>query len=172
MSAKIIWLTGLSGSGKTTLSNAISRILKKKNYKVKIIDGDNFRKKSNATNKFSLKSIYENNISIIKFVKKIKNKYDFIILSVISPLLKTRKIAKKNFEKDYFEIFLDCKIKTLEKRDTKGLYIKAKQKKIKNLIGYNSNIKYQKSKYKKIYINTDKLNVKDSVKIILERIKL
>ena len=45
---------------------------------------------------------------------------------------------------NYFEIFLDCQISTLEKRDTKGLYKKAKNGEIKNLIGYNSKINYEK----------------------------
>ena len=58
----------------------------------------------------------------------------------------------------------------LMKRDTKGLYKKADKKIIKNLIGYKSKIKYQKSKYKVININTDKQNIKQSTKIILQKI--
>ena len=65
MHAKIIWFTGLSGSGKSTLSLALSKILKKKRYKIKIIDGDSFRKKSKNINKFKKKNIYLNNVSII-----------------------------------------------------------------------------------------------------------
>lgn len=45
MQFKIVWFTGLSGSGKSTLANNISKILKKKFFKVKLIDGDSFRKK-------------------------------------------------------------------------------------------------------------------------------
>ena len=58
MESKIIWLTGLSGSGKTTISNHITKKLRKKNFKVKKIDGDIFRKK-NKTTKFNKKSIIE-----------------------------------------------------------------------------------------------------------------
>ena len=43
--AKIIWFTGLSGSGKTTLSKKLMKKLSSKKFKVKIIDGDIFRKK-------------------------------------------------------------------------------------------------------------------------------
>ena len=47
MKAKIIWFTGLSGSGKTTLANLLYDHLKEKNYKkIKMVDGDIFRKKS------------------------------------------------------------------------------------------------------------------------------
>ena len=42
----IIWFTGLPGSGKTTISQLFYRLLKKKKYKkIKLIDGDKFRKK-------------------------------------------------------------------------------------------------------------------------------
>ena len=95
MSAKIIWLTGLSGTGKTTISNALYRKIKSKKFKVKKIDGDDFRKKRSNTNSFSRRNIIKNNISIISNEKKIKNKYDFIFVSVISPILKTRIFAKE-----------------------------------------------------------------------------
>ena len=48
MYTKIIWFTGLSGSGKTTLANAFYKLLKRKKYKVKKIDGDAFRKKKQS----------------------------------------------------------------------------------------------------------------------------
>ena len=55
-------------------------------------------------------------------------------------------------------------------RDTKGLYKKAIEKKLNNLIGFNSKIKYQKSNYKVIKIDTDKLSVNKSTKIVLNLI--
>ena len=42
---KILWFTGLSGTGKSTLANILSSKLSKVKFKVKVIDGDNFRKK-------------------------------------------------------------------------------------------------------------------------------
>jgi|TARA_B110000037_G_scaffold31900_1_gene38354 adenylylsulfate kinase-like enzyme len=165
---KILWFTGLSGTGKTTLAKILSSNLSKLNHKVKIIDGDDFRKKKNNT--FSKSNIIKNNISIINHVKKIQKKYDFILVSVISPLLKTRNIARIKFGKNYNEIYIKCKIKTLEKRDPKKLYSQAKKNIIKNLIGYNSNIKYEKSRYKKITINTDKLTKFKSIKVIIKEV--
>ena len=166
---KILWFTGLSGTGKSTLANILSSKLSKVKFKVKVIDGDNFRKKKNNNN-FSRTNIIKNILSIINYVKKIQTKYNFILVSVISPLLKTRSMARNKFGKNYFEIYLKCKIKTLEKRDTKKLYAKAKKNIIKNLIGYNSSIKYEMSRYKKITINTDKLNKNKSIKVIINKV--
>lgn len=168
MRSKIIWFTGLSGSGKTTLSNYISTILKKK-FKILKIDGDTFRKKKKI-NSFTKKAIIQNNISIINYLNKKKHKYDFLLVSVISPLKKTRILAHKKFGSNYFEVHTNCNLRELIKRDTKKLYLKAKLKQIDNLIGYNSNIKYEKTKYKKITVNTAKETIKESGKKILKKI--
>ena len=170
MNSKIIWFTGLSGSGKTTLSNKLFKLLKKKNKKVIQIDGDKFRKKLNTDNSFTKKDIVNNNIQIINYCESIIKKYDFILVSVISPFLKTRKLARSLFKDNYYEIFVHCKLNTLIKRDTKDLYRKAKKKIIINLIGYKSKIKYQKSNYSKIKINTDLNTIAKSVKIVLKKI--
>ena len=167
---KVIWFTGLSGSGKTTLAKEIKKRLKKKNYKIKLIDGDIFRKKTRNKNNFTKINIIRNNLKIINYIENIQKNYDFIIISVISPLLKTRKIAKKKFGNNYLEIFTKCKIKELIKRDTKGMYKLANEKKIQNLIGYNSRIIYEKSNYKILTINTDRLSKLDSVKKIFRNI--
>ena len=167
---KILWFTGLSGVGKSTLSKILGIKLTKLSFTVKIIDGDIFRTKNKNKNNFSKTNILKNNLSIINYIKKIKKKYDFILVSVISPLLITRNIARTKFGVNYFEIYVKCKIKTLEKRDTKQLYAMAKKNLIKNLIGYNSNIKYEVSKYKKIIIDTDKLSKFKSINLIIKKI--
>ena len=168
--SKIIWFTGLSGSGKSTLSNSLFRILKRNKKKVFQVDGDTFRKNKNYKDNFSKEMIIKNNLNIIKQIDKIKDNYNFVLVSVISPVLKTRLFAKKKFKENYFEIFMKCNLKTLKLRDTKGLYKKADLNIINNLIGYKSKIKYEKSNYKKITINTDKLNISNSTKKILKKI--
>ena len=170
MNSKIIWFTGLSGAGKTTLSLNLCKKLKKLKFKVKKIDGDIFRKKKVSVKKFTKKNIIENNIQIINYIDKVKGHYEFIIVSVISPLIRTRLLAKKRFGKNYYEIYVKCSVKVLVKRDTKGLYKLADQKIIKNLIGYNSKIIYEKSKYRKIIINTEKNNIENCINIIENKI--
>lgn len=103
-------------------------------------------------------------------MNKKKHKYDYLLVSVISPLKKTRILAHKKFGSNYFEVHTNCNLRELIKRDTKKLYLKAKLKQIDNLIGYNSNIKYEKSKYKKITVNTAKETINESGKKILKKI--
>lgn len=164
--AKIIWLTGLSGAGKTTLSKKINKILKVKK-KCLVIDGDIFRKK-NKQFSFSKKNIISNNLRVIEYCKKNFIKYDYILVSLISPLKKTRKYASKIFKENYFEIYVFASLKTLVKRDTKGLYELSKKRLINNLIGFNSKIKYEKSNHQYLRINTGKLSLNQSLVRILE----
>lgn len=171
MNSKIVWFTGLSGSGKTTLSNCVYKKLKKKKFRVKKIDGDLFRKKTKSA-KFNKVSIIKNNLSIINYVDRIKEKYDYILVSVISPLKKTREYANKKFNKNYYEVYLKCNLKELILRDTKNLYFKAKKNIIKNLIGFNSVISYERTNYKKIVVNTAKETVKESTNKIIKKIYL
>ena len=167
MKAKIIWFTGLSGSGKTTLANLLYNHLKKKNYKkIKMVDGDIFRKKSKL-NSFTKKNIIKNNLKIIKYIESITSRYNVILVSVISPILKTRKIANEKFKNCYYEIYTKCSLKKLVKRDPKGLYNLASQNKITNLIGYNSRINYEKSPYKILSINTGLNSKKECLRKIL-----
>ena len=167
---RVVWLTGLSGSGKTTIAKKLLEKLKAKNFKIKRIDGDTFRKKTKNLKNFSKKNIIQNNNLIIDNIKIILKNYDYIIVSVISPFKLTRLRAKNIFGKNYFEILVKCGIRELIKRDTKGLYKLAIEKKIVNLIGFRSNISYEKSKYRVISIDTKKLKISTSVKKIIKKI--
>ncbi len=170
MNCKILWLTGLSGSGKTTLANSLKKKLSKLRYKVKIVDGDQFRSKNKNKNSFTKKNIYLNNLAIIKNILILSKNYNYIIVSVISPLLKSRLKAKEIFKENYKEIYVKCNLKELIRRDTKNLYKLAQENKVKNLIGFNSKINYEKSKYKKLTIDTQKDTIALSTQKILKSI--
>ena len=53
MNCKILWLTGLSGAGKSTIAKSLKKKIKKLKLKVKLIDGDHFRKKNKNKNSFT-----------------------------------------------------------------------------------------------------------------------
>ena len=65
---------------------------------------------------------------------------------------------------------IKCSLKELFRRDTKKLYIRAKKNIIKNLIGYNSTVKYEKSRYKKITVDTEILSLSQSVNKVYKKI--
>ena len=124
------------------------------------------------TNKFTKNEIVKNNLQIIRYVDSLRKRYDYILVSVISPFEKTRKYAHKKLKNSYFEVHTKCNLKELIKRDPKKLYDKAKKNLIKNLIGFNSKIKYETSKHKKIVVNTSKKTIMQCSNKILKEIQL
>lgn len=163
----IIWFTGLSGSGKTTLSNHLKERLEESGFSVRQVDGDTFRKEQKSKNKFSRQEILENNYRIIDHCFLLRDKYDFIIVAVISPFEKTRQRARKVFRKDYLEIYLDCSLEALVKKDIKGLYAKALEKKTTNMIGFSEKLPYEKPTSPDLVIKTDTVNIPDSLAMII-----
>lgn len=130
----IIWFTGLSGSGKTTMANLLQRFLKKKGFKNKVIDGDSFRKEFKNKLGFSEKD-RETNVRIAAFVSKIISENGIIaICSFVSPFRAVRDDIKSS-SPNLLEIFCDSSLEVCEKRDTKGLYKKARMGEIKNFTG-------------------------------------
>lgn len=165
----VIWFTGLSGSGKSTLSGYLKIALEKDGFSVLQVDGDLFREKNKAD--FTRKGIIENNLRIVSHCNEVKKDYDFLIVSVISPYQETRDIARKLFDKEYVEIFLNSPLEVLVKNDTKGLYARAKKGEIKDLIGFSEGSPYETPKNPELEIRTDKMEVGKSVEIILEHLK-
>lgn len=135
----ILWLTGLSGSGKSTTANAIKRNLIGYGCKVAVIDGDNLRRGLCSNLGFSPEDRMEN-IRRAAEVAKLFYQMDFIVIvSLISPLKKYRKIAKEICKGlTFIEIFVDCPLDICEKRDIKGLYKKARAGEIKKFTGISA----------------------------------
>jgi adenylyl-sulfate kinase len=139
----IIWLTGLSGSGKSTIGNLLKYELENEGNTVEWYDGDRVRKELKRESDFSKSGILNNSYELIDKIKHIKSRTDFIIVSVITPYREVREYARKIFGKEYFEVYVKCDKNTLIKRDTKGLYQKALNGEIDNLIGFSEKIPYE-----------------------------
>ena len=62
-----------------------------------------------------------------------------VLVSFISPYRAERRLARGLFAKgEFLEVFVDAPIEICEKRDTKGLYAKARRGELKNFTGIDS----------------------------------
>ena len=154
--ACIIFFTGISASGKSTLCLSLQKKFKKLNIKkIKNIDGDFLR---NKLKNFNYEKDSRDKIGNIKMsiAKNFLKKGNIVLVSGIAHNKEWRKkIKEKN--KDYFEIFVKCPLKTCEKRDYKFQYTKAKSGEIKDFIGISE--PYQIGKSHDLIINTSRLSV-------------
>ena len=167
----IIWLTGLSGSGKTTISSLLKDKLDEEVNKVDWYDGDRVRQELKRETDFSKHGILKNSFELIDKINSIKENADIIIVSLITPFNEVREHARKVFGEKYFEIFVKCDKKTLIERDTKGLYKKALDGEIDNLIGFSDKLPYEEPSNPDLIIESNLISSEYAVNTILEKLK-
>lgn len=160
----IIQFCGLSGAGKTTLAEGLLMDFQKENLKVKVIDGDVYRKTLCKDLGFSKEDRMENIYRLSALAHTLKEDYDFIILALINPFQEAREQITLKYEAPL--IWLKCDLPTLIERDTKGLYRKAllpdhHQDKIHNLTGVNDT--FDQPTNVSLIIETSKLNLEESL---------
>ena len=169
--ARIIWFTGLSGSGKSTLADKLFSYLIEKKYKVEIIDGDAVREKDEK-NKFTTEEIIINNQGIIGLCENLQKEYDYLLVTVIAPFKKTRKEAKEKFSSNYIEVYVKTNLGTVIERDTKGLYKKALQGKLSNMIGFDPGVPYEEPIVPSIILDTNDDSIENSFTILINQLGL
>tara|TARA_A100000164_G_C21727863_1_gene686090 strand:- start:78 stop:602 length:525 start_codon:yes stop_codon:yes gene_type:complete len=130
----ILWITGISGSGKTTLGKSFFKDFKKKHKNTIFLDGDEFRSLFGNDLKYTIKDRDKNAQRMTAFVKYLSNQKINLIISANITSNKYRVWCKKNL-KNFIQIYIKARIQSLIKRDYKGLYKKALNKKIKNVVG-------------------------------------
>lgn len=162
----IIWLIGLSGSGKTTLANALKVRLEKQGKKASLIDGDQVRASFGHDLGYSIADRRKNAERIIAICKELEKKNNIIIASLLHNFPDQRKLNRYEF-KSYFEVYIKAKKSTLIKRDTKEIYKKFKNKKIKNVVGFD--IKFKEPSQPDLIIKAEDSIEKNS-KIIIKKI--
>jgi len=159
----IIWLTGFSGSGKSTLAKKLAERISK----CKILDGDEIRKTISKDLGFSEEDRKENILRVIKRAKNLQSKGWNVIVALMSPYRKLRKMARDTL-KDFFEVYVKCPIAICKRRDPKSLYEKFEKGKIKNISGLD--LPYEAPEDPEIVVETDKETIEESVVKIMQKV--
>ena len=134
----ILWMTGLSGSGKSTVAYTLERALMDAGKLSYVLDGDNIRTGLNSNVGFSAEDRAENIRRVSEVAKLFADAGIVTIVSFISPYKKDRQLARninRPGDANFVEVFMDIPIEECEKRDPKGLYVKARAGLIKGFTG-------------------------------------
>jgi adenylylsulfate kinase len=163
----VIWFTGLSASGKSTLAMELEKRLHQKNIRSYVLDGDNIRQGLNKNLGFSPEDRKENIRRIGEVSKLFVDAGLITITAFISPYRDDRNMVRSLFAPgEFIEVFVDCSLEECERRDPKGLYKKAKLGEIKDFTGISAT--YEKPLNPEITINTQRLNLEDSIQLLWE----
>jgi bifunctional enzyme CysN/CysC len=122
-----LWLTGLSGSGKSTIAYALERRLITAGHACVVLDGDNVRHGLNRDLGFSPRDRNENIRRVAEVARLFNEAGLLVITSFISPYQSDRDLACQIIGPERFiETFIETPIDECERRDPKGLYVKAR----------------------------------------------
>lgn len=155
-----LWFTGLSGAGKSTLSQAVAEELRKRGRNVERLDGDEVRARLSRGLGFS-KADRDENIRRIGFVARLLSRNGAVaIAAAISPYREVRDEVRRDSDAPFVEVFVDCPIDTLVKRDPKGLYAKALRGEIPQFSGISD--PYEAPFAPEITVHTDRETVEAS----------
>merc|ERR1712039_943323 len=169
-----LWMTGLSGSGKSTISVALEHALvakQPKAYFVYRLDGDNLRFGLNRDLGFSPADRKENVRRVAETSRLFAEAGAIVIAGLISPYAADRKYAREvhvNASLPFLEVFVDAPLSTVESRDPKGLYKKAREGKIKGFTGIDA--PYERPDNAEVHIHPDQSSVPQAVNIIMKKL--
>ena len=137
--ARVLWFTGLSGAGKSSIADALEQRLHERGVRTYILDGDNVRHGLNQDLGFSDDDRIENIRRVAEVAKLMVDAGMVVLTAFISPFRAERDMARRLLRDDEFvEIFVDTPLEEAERRDTKGLYAKARRGELPNFTGVDS----------------------------------
>jgi bifunctional enzyme CysN/CysC len=136
---KLLWFTGLSGAGKSTIANLVEARLHARGRHTFLLDGDNVRLGLNKDLGFTAADRVENIRRAGEAAKLMMDAGLIVLTAFISPFRAERALVREMVgEGEFIEIFVDTPLAEAERRDTKGLYKKARAGQLANFTGVDS----------------------------------
>ncbi len=162
----VVWFTGLSGAGKSTLANALEQALVSRGHHSYLLDGDNVRHGLNKDLDFSDAGREENIRRIGEVSALFVDAGLIVVTAFISPFRADRnRIRERIGDANFIEIYLSTSLEECERRDPKGLYVKAREGKIREFTGIDS--PYEPPLNPQLTIDTSKIAITAGVDQIL-----
>jgi bifunctional enzyme CysN/CysC len=165
----VLWLTGLSGAGKSTIANLVEKKLHALGRHTYLLDGDNVRHGLNKDLGFTDVDRVENIRRIAEVAKLMIDAGLIVITAFISPFRAERRLARELLaEGEFIEVFVDTPLAVAEKRDTKGLYRKARRGELQHFTGVDS--PYEVPEHAEICLDTTQLAADAAADLILQEL--
>ncbi len=164
-----LWFTGLSGAGKSTIAQIIGPELERRGVLVDHLDGDVVRTHLSKGLGFSRED-RDANILRIGFVAKLLTRHGAgVIVAAISPYAETRDMVREMIGDRFVEVFVATSLEECERRDTKGLYRKARAGEIKEFTGISD--PYEAPASAEIVVETEGRSPEQSAQFVLAELE-
>lgn len=135
-SGTLYWITGLSGAGKTTIGKALYEHLKLQKLNVVFLDGDALRSIFGSLHGHSLDERKLLARSYSSLCKMLTDQGLDVVCATMSLFREVHEFNRSSI-RNYYEIFVECEMPELIRRDQKGIYSKALNCELSDVIGIN-----------------------------------
>jgi adenylylsulfate kinase len=159
----VVWFTGLSGSGKSTVADWVAKELQGRGLPVERLDGDTVRQIFPSTG-FTRKDREEHIRRVGYLAGKLEANGVFVVTSFVSPYAEGRRFVREN-TRSFIEVYVATPLEECERRDTKGLYARARRGEIENFTGVND--PYEPPESPEVTLDTTRETVEESGRKVL-----
>lgn len=167
-----LFFTGLSGAGKSTLAKAIGvKLMELQDRPVTFLDGDVIRNHLSTELGFS-KEHRSLNVRRVGYVaSEITKNRGIALCAMIAPFEQDRKVCRDLVSAggNFIEIYVSTPLDTCEIRDTKGLYLLAREGKLSGLTGVDD--PYDVPKNPEINLDTTHYSIQEAVEVVLDYLR-
>ena len=153
----VVWLTGLPCAGKSALARELCLYYKHQGRLVEHLDGDVIR--ALFPTGFSRQERNDHIRRVGFMASTLENNGVIVVASFISPYREARADVRRMCGR-FIEVYVKTSLAECERRDTKGLYRRARAGEIKNFTGLDD--PYEAPQQPEIVITTDGATLQDS----------
>ncbi len=166
----VIWFTGISAAGKSTISDLVERRLHELGVRTYLLDGDNVRHGLNRDLGFSHADRVENIRRVAEVAALMADAGLVVLVGLISPFRKDRALARERAaDVEFCEVFVDTPLEIAERRDTKGLYARARRGELRDFTGIDS--PYEPPEHPELHIRTAATEPEEAAGAVIEHLR-
>jgi len=166
---KVFWLFGRSGAGKTTLALRLRNGLADRKIPVVYLDGDDLRSTLCSDLGFKSEARLENHRRIAEIARLLADQGLNVVVSTMAPEHLQRDLVARILGDKLMWFYIHAPLDICMARDPKGLYKRALEGQVKQLINYPFEV--PRPQERDYYINTIALSVDECYQEILEAVK-
>ena len=165
---RVFWITGLSAAGKTTIGQALSAHLRASGSPVIFLDGDRLREVVSNNLGYSKEDRRAAAMRNGMLCRMLAEQGHDVVCATISLFHDVQRWNRENIPR-YFEIFVRVSWEELRRRDRKGVYSVAGERRTSNIVGLD--IPAETPQAPDLVLDNDNpLEPTDAVRLILDRV--
>jgi adenylyl-sulfate kinase len=166
---KVFWLFGRSGAGKTTLALRLRDGLANRTIPAVYLDGDEMRSTLCSDLGFKSEARLENHRRIAEIARMLSAQGLNVVVSTMAPEHQQRDMVSQILGEKLVWFYVHAPLDVCMQRDPKGIYKRALEGKVQQLINYPFEV--PRPLERKNYINTIAQSAEECYREILEVVK-